>query len=163
MEWAERLTQYSTATIVASGIALIIGVILIKRGQRQAHMTSMLVACGLAVIFIGLYLTKVGLGFSKEYIGPEAWRGAYFFLLITHMLFAALNLPLVIFAFLNAWKGRQVSGYSLELGNIREPEAAVYFSRHRAWVRYAVPVWLYVAVTGWIIYAVLEQYGRWKT
>jgi len=42
------------------------------------------------------------------------------------------------------------------------PAAAALFARHRAWVRWTVPVWLYVAVTGWIIYVALERFGAVK-
>jgi putative membrane protein len=160
----ELLTQISTITIVLSGLSLIVGVVLIKRGQRQAHMNAMMVACALASIFIVFYLTKVGLRFSKEYIGPPEWRVGYFVLLISHMIMAALNLPLAIMAFINAWNGRKAAGGSnfTTQEAIHQPPAASFFAKHRAWVRWTVPVWLYVAVTGWMIYAVLEQYGRWK-
>jgi putative membrane protein len=160
----ELLTQMSTVTIVLSGIALIVGVFLIKRGQRQAHMSAMMVACLLATIFIVFYLTKVGMGFGKEYVGPPEWKVGYWVLLISHMIMAALNLPLAIMAFINAWNGRKAAGGRTFVvpEAIHQPPAQSFFAKHRAWVRWTVPVWLYVVVTGWMIYAVLEQYGQWK-
>ena len=58
---------------------------------------------------------------------------------------------------------RQHFAASFFLARVREvPAAAALFVRHRAWVRWTVPVWLYVAVTGWIIYVVLERFGAVK-
>lgn len=150
------LSELSVITIVLSGLALVAGVVLIKRGRREWHMRAMLLASGLATLFLVLYLWRIGIGYSKMYSGPVGWRAAYFALLISHTLLAALNLPLAVFAVLNAWRGLRAAG---SLQHIETPSARPYFGRHRAWVRWTVPVWLYVAATGWIIYLVLERYG----
>ncbi len=154
---AAIINQWAVITIILSGIALTVGVFLIRRGNRQAHMRAMVVASGLATLFLVLYLTRLGLGYEKKYVGPDAWRGAYFFLLISHIILAAANLPLALGALYNAWQGLRAAG---NLGNIGVPAARASFNRHRAWVRWTVPVWLYVAVTGWIIYLVLGRYGE---
>jgi putative membrane protein len=81
-------------------------------------------------------------------------------LLATHTLMAALNVPLALVALWLALRGRRASG---TLARVHEvPEAAALFARHRAWVRWTVPVWLYVAATGWIIYVLLERFGAVK-
>nr|WP_256488244.1 DUF420 domain-containing protein [Deinococcus sp. HSC-46F16] len=154
---APIINQWAVITIVLSGIALVVGVVFIRRGNREAHMRAMLTASALATVFLVLYLTRLALGYEKAYAGPDAWRGAYFALLISHIILAAANLPLALGALYNAWKGLQAAG---NLGNIDVPAARPYFGRHRAWVRWTVPVWLYVAVTGWIIYLVLGRYGE---
>ncbi|GAA5436340.1 DUF420 domain-containing protein [Deinococcus sp. A31D244] len=154
---AETINQWAVITIVLSGLALCVGVYLIRRGMREAHMRAMIVATSLATIFLVLYLTRLGLGYEKKYAGPEEWRTAYFVLLISHIILATLNLPLALGALWNAVKGLKAAG---NLGNIDAPAARGYFNRHRAWVRWTVPVWLYVAVTGWIIYVVLHSYGE---
>jgi putative membrane protein len=94
----------------------------------------------LAGLFLVFYLLKWGLYGTTRYAGPEEWRGAYYALLISHTLLAALNGPLVIWLIYNALKGR--------------------FNIHRAWARWTVPVWLYVAATGWVIDQVLARYGE---
>ncbi len=154
---AETINQWAVITIVLSGLALIVGVYLIKRGLREAHMRAMIVASTLATIFLVLYLTRLGLGYEKKYAGPEEWRVAYFVLLISHIILAAANLPLALGALWNAYKGLKAAR---TLDNIDLPAARGYFNKHRAWVRWTVPVWLYVAVTGWIIYLVLHSYGE---
>ena len=83
--------------------------------------------------------------------------GAILLLLVSHIILAAANLPLALGALWNAYRGLKAAG---NLNNIDLPAARGYFNKHRAWVRWTVPVWLYVAVTGWIIYLVLHSYGE---
>ena len=155
---AAIINQWAVITIILSGLALVVGVFFIKRGNREAHMRAMVTASALATVFLVLYLTRLGLGYEKRYVGPDAWRTAYFVLLISHIILAALNLPLALGALYNAVRGLRAAG---NLGNINaEPAARTSFNRHRAWVRWTVPVWLYVAVTGWVIYLVLGRYGE---
>jgi putative membrane protein len=154
---AAIINQWAVVTIVLSGIALVCGVVFIRRGHREAHLRAMATASALATLFLVLYLTRLGLGYEKRYVGPEAWRGAYFALLISHIILAAVNLPLALGALWNAVRGLRAAGH---LGNIDAPAARGFFNRHRAWVRWTVPVWLYVAVTGWVIYLVLGRYGE---
>ncbi|BDP43015.1 hypothetical protein DAETH_29840 [Deinococcus aetherius] len=154
---AETINQWAVITIVLSGVALVFGVYFIRRGNREAHLRAMATASALATVFLVLYLTRLGLGYEKRYAGPSEWRGAYFALLISHIILAAVNLPLALGALYNSVKGLRIAG---NLGNIGAPAARKYFNRHRAWVRWTVPVWLYVAVTGWIIYLVLGRYGE---
>lgn len=137
---SQLLGDIAAILIGLSGIAVIIGVILIKRGNRVWHPRVMLSATVLAALFLVFYLLKWGLYGTTRYVGPEEWRGAYYALLISHTLLAALNGPLVIWLIYNALKGR--------------------FNIHRAWARWTVPIWLYVAATGWIIGQVLARYGE---
>ena len=157
--YGETLSLLSVVTIVFSGLALLAGVVFIKRGQRVWHMRAMLTASGLACVFLVFYLWRIGIGYSKYYVGPDEWRGAYFAVLISHTILAALNGPLAIMAVVNAWKGLKAAG---NLQAINVAPARSYFDRHRTWVRWTVPVWLYVAVTGWMIYFVMEHWGAVK-
>lgn len=152
---AEIVNQWSVYTIVLSGVALLVGVFLIRSGKREAHMQAMLVASGLATLFLVLYLTRLGLGYEKKYIGPN--KGMYLALLLSHIVLAAANLPLAVLALLNAWKGLKAAG---NLQHIALPQAQPFFAAHRRWVRWLVPVWLYVATTGWMIYVLLGKYGE---
>lgn len=126
-------------SIVLSGLALVTGVILIRKGHRVAHHRAMLAATFLALLFLVFYLTKWALYGTTAYGGPEAWRGAYYFLLITHTLLAAINGPVALYVIWRAFRGE--------------------FILHKRWARVLVPIWLYVAVSGWIIYLVLKRYG----
>ncbi len=127
-------------SIVISGGFLLLGVGLIRRGNVRWHHRAMLTATVFAGLFLVLYLAKWALAGTTRYAGPEEWRAAYYFVLLTHTLLAAVNGPLALVVLYNAFKGR--------------------FDRHKAWARWTVPVWLYVALSGWIIYAVLRLYGE---
>ncbi|MCS7057536.1 MAG: DUF420 domain-containing protein [Meiothermus sp.] len=136
----ELLGDIAATFIGLSGLAVVVGVILIRRGNRVWHPRVMLVATVLAALFLVFYLLKWGLYGTTRYAGPEEWRAAYYALLISHTVLAALNGPLVLWLLYNAFKGR--------------------FAVHRAWARWTVPVWLYVAVTGWVIDLVLKRFGE---
>ena len=136
----ELLGDIAATLIALSGLAVVVGVVLIKRGDRVWHPRVMLVASALAALFLVFYLLKWGLYGTTRYAGPEEWRSAYYALLISHTILAALNGPLVLWLLYNAFKKR--------------------FATHKAWARWTVPVWLYVAVTGWVIDLVLKRYGE---
>lgn len=153
----ELVTELSVFFIVLSGISLLMGVYFIKKDQRQQHMYAMLTACGLAVVFLVLYLTKLALGAGMKYAGPEQYRNLYYFILVSHSILAAANGPMAIIAVRNALKGRQLADGRLERS--RETGPGKYFGLHRKWARWTVPVWTYVVVTGWIIYLVMHYYG----
>lgn len=135
----ELLGLLAVWSIVLSGLALVTGVILIKKGNRVAHHRAMLTATSLALLFLVFYLAKWALHGTTAYGGPEAWRGAYYFLLITHTLLAAINGPVALYVIWRAFRGE--------------------FILHKRWARVLVPIWLYVAVSGWVIYLVLKRYG----
>lgn len=135
----ELLSLLAVWSIVLSGLALIGGVVLIRKGHRVWHHRTMLTATTLALLFLVFYLAKWALHGTTAYGGPEAWRGAYYFLLITHTLLAAINGPLALYVIWRAFRGE--------------------FVVHKRWARVLVPVWLYVAFSGWIIYVVLKRYG----
>ncbi|WP_299430119.1 DUF420 domain-containing protein [uncultured Meiothermus sp.] len=136
----QMLGDIAAILIALSGVAVIIGVVFIKRGDRVWHPRAMLVASALAGLFLVFYLLKWGLYGTTSYAGPEEWRVAYFALLVSHIVLAAANGPLVLWLLYNAFKSR--------------------FDIHRRWARWTVPVWLYVAVTGWVIDLILRTHGE---
>lgn len=135
----ELLGLLAVWSILLSGLALATGVVWIKKGNRVAHHRAMLTATSLALLFLVFYLAKWALHGTTAYGGPEAWRGAYYLLLLTHTLLAAINGPLALYVIWRAFRGE--------------------FIPHRRWARVLVPIWLYVALSGWVIYLVLKRYG----
>lgn len=135
----ESLGAWAAATILVSGVLVLVGVALIRRGRRDLHPRVMLAALALAAAFLVLYLLKWTFVGTTHYAGPAWGRVPYLALLLTHTLAATLNLPLALGAVFWAMRGR--------------------LERHRAWVRWVVPLWLYAAFTGWVIYWVLSRYG----
>ncbi len=123
---------------ILNGIAFTLicaGLIAIKRGDERRHVRLMLAAVGVSTLFLISYLiyhAEVG---SVAFEGQGAVRWFYFALLISHIVLAALQVPLII--------GTVILG-------LRDRRAA-----HRRWAVITAPVWLYVSLTGVIVYLML--------
>jgi len=126
------------ATLNATAAALLIcGYILIRRGRKQAHKRVMLAAFVTSSVFLVCYLIyhwQVG---SVRFPHPGAVRTVYLSILATHTLLAAAVPPLAIVTLSRGLSAR--------------------FDKHRAIARWALPVWLYVSVTGVVVYLMLYK------
>ena len=118
-----------------STILLIIGFSLIRKGDRVAHKKVMLSALVVSSVFLVCYLIYHFTAPVFVYRGPEWSRPIYFALLISHVVLATVVTPMVA---VTAWRALHGD-----------------FVRHRALARWTLPVWLYVTVTGVVIYAIL--------
>jgi putative membrane protein len=133
----QNLTMLSTACIVLSGASLLLGWYFIRvRRAITAHRNTMLSATALAALFLVFYVTRWSLYGSKPFAGTGAWRGIYFTTLVPHILLAIVLVPLVL----------RLLNLSLRRRD---------FVAHRRLARITLPVWLYVAVSGWFIYYLL--------
>jgi uncharacterized membrane protein YozB (DUF420 family) len=129
----------NAALIVISGIFLVIGYICIKRRQIQWHRRSMITASIFAALFLVVYVTRfVTLG-SKIYPGEGFIRVVYFSILIPHTLIAIAVAPLAFVTLRRALARR--------------------FSKHRQIARITLPLWIWTAVSGWVVYMML--YAPW--
>ena len=118
---------------------LVAGFVLIRSGRREAHRRAMTAAFACSVLFLVSYLVyhfEVG---SVRYRGTGTLRAVYLSILLTHTLLAALVPFLATAALVLARKGR--------------------FETHRRLARVTLPVWLYVSVTGVVIYLMLYRAG----
>jgi len=126
-----------------SGIFLITGYVLIRRRKIAAHRRSMIAAFIASIIFLISYvlyhsLLAYHLGQGPTRFKGEGWvRPVYFFILISHTLLAIVIVPFVII--------------TLRRGLRRDD------NRHRRIARWTFPLWLYVSVTGVIVYLMLYQ------
>jgi len=117
----------------ASAVLLVAGYRFIRAGRVEAHRACMVSALAFSAAFLASYLVyhyNVG---SVRYAGPA--RPLYLAILLSHTTLAVLNLPLILRAVYLAVRGR--------------------FEEHRRAARWAFPVWLYVSVTGVVVYAFL--------
>ena len=133
----ELLTALSLLTIGASGVLILTGLYLVKTGRRELHKRAMLTASFLALLFLIFYLIKYFSYPPKTYGGP--FKGLYLFIVISHSILAALNIPLAIVTVFLGITGR--------------------LSKHRKVAPVTAAVWVYVALTGWLIYAFLKLGG----
>jgi len=121
-----------------TAILLVAAVTAIKRKNRILHERLMKTCVALSATFLVLYVLYHMTSDSTPYGGVGPLRYVYFFILITHILLSVGVIPMVLFTYLRAWRGE--------------------FSRHRALAKYTFPLWLYVAVTGVIVYLMISPY-----
>ena len=121
----------------ASGILLFVGHRMILRGRMIAHKRLMITALVTSSLFLVCYLYYHAHVGSVHFRGHGVTRPIYFTILISHTLLAACTVPLVIITLTRA---------------LREK-----FDRHRAIARWTYPIWMYVSVTGVVVYLMLYQ------
>jgi uncharacterized membrane protein YozB (DUF420 family) len=120
-----------------STILLTAGYRFIRRRQITAHKRCMLAACATSALFLMSYLTYHYYVGSMPFRGQGWVRPLYFAILISHTILAAAIVPLVLITLFRAWKAD--------------------FVRHARLARWTWPIWMYVSVTGVIIYMMLYQ------
>ena len=120
-----------------SAVFLITGYVFIRRGQDVAHKRCMVAALICSAAFLTSYVIYHLHAGSRPFTGTGAIRGIYFAILITHVVLAAVILPLVL---MTATRGLRSQ-----------------FDRHVRIARWTLPLWLYVSVTGVIVYLMLYQ------
>jgi uncharacterized membrane protein YozB (DUF420 family) len=125
----------------SSAVLLALGFFFIKRGRRTAHRNCMIAAFGTSVIFLACYLTyhtwlAVVLHQGPTRFENPAWfRPIYLAILLTHTILAAVIVPLILVTLNRAWRER--------------------FDLHKRIARWTWPLWMYVSVTGVLIYWLL--------
>ncbi|WP_316634187.1 DUF420 domain-containing protein [uncultured Flavobacterium sp.] len=142
---------YATTNGVTA-IVLVWAVIAIKNGKRELHERLMTFAIGLSVAFLVMYvayhmtadstkfgdLNHDGILDLTETVKIGALRYVYFFILITHILLSIVIIPLVLITYVRALAKR--------------------FDRHKKIAKITFPLWLYVAVTGVVVYLMIAPY-----
>jgi len=120
----------ATATVL-----LLLGYRLIRRGEIARHRRYMLAAFGVSVLFLISYVIYHAQAGSVPFQGQGWVRPLYFFILITHIVLAAIVPVLALITLIHGLRER--------------------YDRHRHIARWTLPIWLYVSVTGVVIYAML--------
>lgn len=121
-----------TACNGAALLHIIIGLLMIKQGQRKAHIVSMVIALIFSTIFLGCYLYYHFHAGHVKFAGTGLAKTIYLTILFTHIPLAIINLPMIIMTVVPALKNR--------------------FDKHKRLAKWTVPIWLYVSVTGVIVY-----------
>jgi putative membrane protein len=132
---ADALPAVNAALNATSAVLVALGFRAIRAGDPRRHRALMLSAVGTSVLFLVSYLTRVALTGTHRFPGEGALRLAYLALLGSHTVLAALAVPLVL--------------RTVFLGLGARHEA------HRRIARVTLPVWLYVSITGVLVYVML--------
>lgn len=128
---------YATINGVTA-IVLIWAVIAIKNGKRKLHENLMKTAIGLSVAFLAMYVAYHMTSDSTKYGGESLLRVLYFIILISHISLSIIIIPLVLVTYVRALSQR--------------------FDKHKKIAKITFPIWLYVAVTGVIVYLMISPY-----
>jgi putative membrane protein len=134
-ELGDSLAAVNATLNGTAAVLLLCGRLAIARRRTRTHRALMLSAFVVSALFLCSYLTRVAL--TGTHVDPHrGWlHAAYLAILTTHVLLAILVVPLVVTALVFAFRQR--------------------FSRHRTVARWTFPIWLYVSVTGVVVYVVL--------
>jgi uncharacterized membrane protein YozB (DUF420 family) len=119
-------------------VLLVAGWVFIARGQWKAHRAAMIAAFAVSAVFLVCYLTYHYLVGHVPFRGQGPVRTVYFTILITHIILAVFVPILALRMFFLAWKGR--------------------WEAHRRLGKITMPIWLYVSVTGVVIYLMLYHW-----
>lgn len=137
-DWVYFLPHLNAVINSAASIALIVGLIFIKQKKYTHHGATMTVAFVLGAIFLVSYVIYHGAAESTSYGGEGFLRTVYYFLLITHIILAAVALFPILFAYYYGYTDQR--------------------DKHRKVVKFAYPIWLYVSVSGVIVYLMISPY-----
>lgn|SRR5690606_16037585 len=121
-----------------TAVLLVWAVAAIKRGNRKLHERLVKVCIGCSVAFLAMYVAYHMTSESTPYGGTGTMRYVYFFILITHILLSIIVIPFVLVTYVRGLAGN--------------------FAKHRKIAKITFPLWLYVAVTGVIVYLMISPY-----
>ena len=128
---------YATINGVTA-ILLITAVIAIKNGKRKLHENLMKTAIACSVAFLGMYVAYHMTADSTKFGGEGFIKYLYFFILFTHIILSIAIIPMVLITYVRALANR--------------------FDKHKKLARITFPIWLYVAITGVIVYLMISPY-----
>ncbi len=136
--WVFFLPRLNAIINGTCSILLLLSLYFIKRKDIATHKKLNILTFILSSLFLVSYIIFHATGIKTTYGGEGAIRTVYYLILITHIILAAVVLPLVLFSF---QKGLQMK-----------------VEQHKKLVRWTYPIWLYVTVTGVIVYLMISPY-----
>jgi putative membrane protein len=122
----------------STAILLLLGLVFITRKNIGAHRAAMMAAFGLSAVFLVSYVLSKLNADPIPFGGEGFSRSLYFFILISHIILSVPVLPLAMLSIYRGWTQE--------------------YLKHRKLVRYTFPIWLYVAITGVLVYLYMQPY-----
>jgi putative membrane protein len=131
-----RLPAINASLNALSTTLLVAGYVAIRQGHPLRHARLMLAALASSGLFLVGYVTYYAVAGNTPFEGQGLIRPIYFFILISHIVLSVAVLPLILLSVFLSLAG--------------------HFSQHRRVARYALPIWLYVSVTGVLVFVLLR-------
>jgi putative membrane protein len=137
--WVGALPALNAILNSTSAVFLVLAFAAIRRRALTEHARFMLGALASSALFLVSYLVYHAIHGDTKFLGQGAIRPIYFFILISHIGLSAVVLPFIFASFFFSLSGR--------------------FPQHKKVARYTLPIWLYVSVTGVLVFVLLRAYG----
>lgn len=138
--FGDALAGFNAILNATATVCLILGFVFIRQGRRDRHRNAMLGAVTASVLFLVFYVTRFLLTGTHEFAGTGTAKTVYLSILFSHMVLAVVVVPLVLRLLFLAFNER--------------------FEEHRRLARWTYPIWMYVSVTGIVVYLMLYRiYG----
>jgi putative membrane protein len=119
-----------------TAVLLVLALVFIKKGNMKLHQRTIQACLAISLLFLLCYVAYHMTSDSTVYEG--SYKAVYYFILISHILLSVAVIPVVLFTYLFALEGN--------------------FVKHKKYTRFAFPIWLYVAVTGVVVYWMISPY-----
>lgn len=137
--FAKRLPALNAFLNTATATLLILGYMAIKRGNRRRHVRLMVSALITSALFITSYIISHHYHGDTKFLAHGIVRPIYFFILISHIALSVIQVPLILITLYRAYKGDYI--------------------RHKKVAKVTFPIWLYVSVTGVLIFVFLKVFN----
>ncbi len=128
---------YASINAITS-VILILAIWAIKNKKQKLHQNLMQTAIGLSVVFLVLYILHHATHGDTKFGGQGTIRYVYFFILISHIILSIIVIPFVLITFVRARKSE--------------------FTKHKKIAKIAFPLWLYVAISGVLVFLLINPY-----
>ena len=138
-DWVTYLPAVNASLNAITSILLVLGFQFIKNGQKEAHIKTMLAAVASSGLFLISYILYHHFHGDTKFLGEGSIRYVYFFILISHILLSMIQVPLIFTTLWFAFTKK--------------------YEKHKKFARWTFPIWLYVSVTGVLIYAFLKVFN----
>lgn len=138
-EWVSLLPTLNASLNTLCFCLLLLGYRFIKRGQKKAHIISMIGATTCSALFLVSYILYHHFHGDTKFLTQGWMRPVYFFILISHILLSVPLVPMVLTTLYHA--------------------GAKHWDHHKKWARWTFPVWLYVSMTGVLVYIFVQYFN----
>lgn len=138
-DWVTYLPAINASLNAVTSVLLVLGFQFIKNGQRSAHIKTMLTAVATSGLFLIGYVLYHHYHGDTKFLAEGSIRYVYFAILISHVLLSMIQVPLIFLTLIFAFRQK--------------------FEKHKTIARWTFPIWLYVSVTGVLIYAFLKVFN----
>ncbi len=139
LTWVSYLPYLNCGLNAITSMLLCLGIYFIKKSERLLHRNTMIAAATVSALFLVSYLTYHHFQGDTKFMGQGLVRPIYFFILISHVILSMVQVPLILATFTFAGLGK--------------------WSHHKKFAKVTFPIWLYVSITGVVIFLFLKSFN----